>query len=132
MGQSTLLYDADCGFCRWSLARVLRWDRRQALRPLALQNPEADELLADLDEGRRRGSWHLVTAEGRVYSGGDAVAPLADLLPGGAPVAALARLFPATTRRLYRFVARHRGDLGRRLGADACTVADELQKQPRS
>jgi predicted DCC family thiol-disulfide oxidoreductase YuxK len=132
MGQSTLLYDADCGFCRWSLVRVLRWDRRNAVRPLALQNPEADELLADLDEDRRLASWHLVTADGRVYSGGDAVAPLADLLPGGAPVATLARVFPATTRRLYDWVRRHRDGLGRRVGADACMAGDEVQKQPRS
>ena len=81
---------------------------------------------------QRFASWHLVTADGRVYSGGDAVAPLADLLPGGAPVAALARVFPATTRSVYDWVTRHRDGLGRRVGADACIVADELQKQPRS
>ena len=29
----TLLYDRDCGFCRWSLAWFLCWDRRHVLRP---------------------------------------------------------------------------------------------------
>jgi predicted DCC family thiol-disulfide oxidoreductase YuxK len=30
----TVLYDSDCGFCRWSLAMILSADRRHALRLL--------------------------------------------------------------------------------------------------
>ncbi len=122
MDRATLLYDEDCGFCRWSLANILRWDRRGAVRPVALQDPEAEELLDGMDAERKMASWHLVTPEGRIYSGGDAVPPLAKLLPAGAPVAALARSFPGTTRRLYGWVADHRDELGRRLGTKACSV----------
>src|SRR5436190_23119771 len=32
MAQATLLYDRDCGFCRWLLGKVLAWDRRGVLR----------------------------------------------------------------------------------------------------
>ena len=48
-----VLYDADCGFCKWALAGVLRWDRAGRLRPIALQRPEADELLAELSGEER-------------------------------------------------------------------------------
>jgi predicted DCC family thiol-disulfide oxidoreductase YuxK len=118
-----VLYDADCGFCRWSLDRLLRWDRRgRRLRAVAIQSEEGDRLLADLREEDRLASWHLVTPDGRRYSGGAATAPLARLLPAGAPVAFLAETFPRTTDRLYRWVARNRDVLGRRLGAQACAV----------
>src|SRR5437879_10421332 len=122
MERSILLYDADCGFCRWSLAKILRWDSRGRIRPVPLQAPEADRLLAGMDEERKMASWHLVTADGRVYSAGDAVPPLARLLPGGAPLAWLAGAFPGATDRLYRWVADHREWLGGRLGAEACSV----------
>jgi len=51
-----------------------------------------------------------------------AVAPLLRLLPGGAPLAAMADAFPATTDRLYIWVARNRGRLGELIGADRCAV----------
>jgi predicted DCC family thiol-disulfide oxidoreductase YuxK len=111
----SLLYDNDCGFCRWMLARVTAWDRRGLVRPVALQDPRADDLLGVMDEDRKMGSWHVITAAGSVHSGGSGVAPLMDVLPGGAPLAALARRFPRATDRLYRLAADNRGLLGRSL-----------------
>jgi predicted DCC family thiol-disulfide oxidoreductase YuxK len=112
-GRAILLYDADCRFCCWSLNRVLAWDRRGRLCPLALQNPEADRLLAGIDARRRMDSWHLVTAGGDVSSAGRAVAPLLRLLPGGSAPARLAEAFPRLTDDAYAFVARHRSQLSR-------------------
>jgi predicted DCC family thiol-disulfide oxidoreductase YuxK len=109
--RANVVYDRDCGFCRWSLAKLLAWDRRRVLRPVALQSPEAGALPTD--------SWHLVTEDGRVHSAGSAVEPLMRLLPGGAPLAAIAHAFPRLTDRTYRFVADHRGGLGRLLPAGA-------------
>ena len=43
-----VLYDGDCGLCKWLLAGLLRFDRAGRLRPLALQRPEAEALLADV------------------------------------------------------------------------------------
>jgi predicted DCC family thiol-disulfide oxidoreductase YuxK len=117
-----LLYDSDCGFCRWSVDKVLSWDRRQRLRPVALQDPEADGLLGGMDEDVKMSSWHLVTAEGRVYSAGAAVPRLLRLLPGGRPFAAVFSAFPGVTERLYRLVARNRDRFGRLVGAAACAV----------
>jgi predicted DCC family thiol-disulfide oxidoreductase YuxK len=119
---ATLLYDADCGFCRWSAAWILRWDRRRRLRAVALQDPEADRLLSGMAPERRAASWHLVAGE-RVVSAGAAVAHLARLLPGGVAIAALAEAMPGPTDRAYRWVAAHRDGLGRALGRRACAVA---------
>src|SRR5207253_393836 len=99
--------DPACGFCRWSLGRLLALDRERRLRPVALGTPEADDLLSDLHPEERAASWHLVAPDGRRASGGAAAAPLLRLLPGGrAPAAILARA-PGTTDRAYRWVADH-------------------------
>ena len=59
MSEATLLYDADCGFCRWSIDRIKRWDRGDALRVLPIQSAEGQTLLGDMDEDQRMASWHL-------------------------------------------------------------------------
>jgi predicted DCC family thiol-disulfide oxidoreductase YuxK len=120
--QATLLYDSDCGFCRWSVDKVLAWDRRGSLRPVALQTPEAAELLDDMAEERRMASWHLVTSEGKVYSRGAAAPPLLRMLPGGSPLAAVLAAFPGVTDRVYGWVTEHRDRLGRIVGSEACSV----------
>jgi predicted DCC family thiol-disulfide oxidoreductase YuxK len=122
MKQAVVLYDSDCGFCRWALDKILQWDRARSLRPVALQDAEAAELLDGMAEEKRMASWHLVTADGKVYSGGAAAAPLLRLLPGGSPVASLLAAFPGPTERSYRWVARNRDRLGRLVGERACAV----------
>ena len=108
-----LIYDADCGFCRWSLARVLALDRAHRLRPVALGTPEADALLADMAPDERAASWHLVSPAGRRTSAGAAAPPLLRLLKGGRLPAALLARMPRLTDRAYRWVAEHRSWLGR-------------------
>jgi predicted DCC family thiol-disulfide oxidoreductase YuxK len=108
-----VLYDAECGFCMWLLAALLRWDRASRLRPLALQRRAAAELLADLSLQTRMESWHLISPAGERRSAGAALPALLRLLPGGRhPAEALAR-FPALTERSYRWVAEHRSELSK-------------------
>jgi predicted DCC family thiol-disulfide oxidoreductase YuxK len=122
---ATLFYDSDCGICRWSVAKVAAWDRRGAVRLVPLQDRTiADRLLEHLDQQTRMSSWHLVTADGRVRSAGRGVAPLLELLPGGAPAAWLVRTAPAFTDSVYRFVAGHRSALGRLVTRGARERAD--------
>jgi predicted DCC family thiol-disulfide oxidoreductase YuxK len=109
MTEAAILYDRSCSFCRRSVERVLRWDRNRRLRPVALQDPEADALLGGMREEERMASWHLVAADGTVYSAGAAFPPLLRLLPGGRPLGALAAAFPGLTERAYQHVARTRG-----------------------
>ena len=120
---AAILYDADCGFCKWSLNKVLAWDRRRRLRPVAIQSDEGQRLLAGVPEAERLDSWHLVLTSGEVRSAGAAAEPLARLLPGGAPLALGFRAFPRITERAYRYVADHRDRFARLVGVDAsCQV----------
>jgi predicted DCC family thiol-disulfide oxidoreductase YuxK len=122
MSQLVLLYDEDCGFCRWSVTKILAWDRGRRLRAAPLQGAEATRLLVDIDSDLRMASAHVVSPNGLVYSGGAIAEPLLRTLPGGRPFAALARVMPRATEHTYRFVARHREQLGRYLGVERCSV----------
>jgi predicted DCC family thiol-disulfide oxidoreductase YuxK len=82
------------------------------LRPVALQDQEADRLLAGMPQEVREASWHLVEPDGRVHSAGAAFPPLLRLLPRGRRLAAVFARFPNATERGYRWVADHRGVLG--------------------
>jgi predicted DCC family thiol-disulfide oxidoreductase YuxK len=119
-----VLYDADCGFCRWALGVILAWDRRRRLRPVAIDSPEGAGLLSDLDRERRQGSWHFVDRAGSRSSGGLAAVPLLRQLPGGGPLASMAERLPRVTERGYAWVARNRGRLGKAIPAGAKARAD--------
>jgi predicted DCC family thiol-disulfide oxidoreductase YuxK len=112
-GGHAILYDAECGFCRAALNKVLAWDRRRRLRPVAIQSEEGQRLLRSVPEDRRLESWHLVAPDGTVRSAGAGAGPLARLLPGGRPLAATFERFPRVTDRAYRWVAEHRAGLAR-------------------
>ena len=116
MSEAVILYDEDCGFCRWAVDKLLAWDRAGRLRPAALQGPQADRLLRGLNEETKMASWHLVI-DGNVYSGGAVAAPLLRLLPGGRPLAPVVAAFPGVSDRGYRLVARNRDRFGRLAGA---------------
>ena len=124
MAQAILLYDRDCGFCRWCLGKVLAWDRRGAVRPVAIQSEEGDRLLTGMPEEERLGSWHLIDAEGTVRSAGDAFPGLFRLLPGGAPLAGLISRAPRATDRAYRWVAANRSRWGKLVTDGAKRRAD--------
>ncbi|HEX6695511.1 MAG TPA: DCC1-like thiol-disulfide oxidoreductase family protein [Solirubrobacteraceae bacterium] len=121
----TVLYDLDCGFCRWSIGRLLAWDRVGRLRPLPIQSAEGQRLLADLTPEARLATAHAIDGAGRRTSGGDALAPIAAVLPGGAPLAALGRRAPALARAGYRAVAGRRSLFGRLVSDAAKARADE-------
>jgi predicted DCC family thiol-disulfide oxidoreductase YuxK len=140
--QAIVIYDNDCGFCRWSLAVLLSRDAerpedRRALRPLPLGTPEADYLLHDLTVEERAASWHLIidppgpdqlsfdTAPLR-FSAGAAFAPVLRLLPRGRRLAWLVARVPGPAERGYRWVAGHRRLLGRFVPRGARDWADEV------
>jgi predicted DCC family thiol-disulfide oxidoreductase YuxK len=104
---------------------VLRLDRHKQLRPVALQDSEADLLLAGMPAGQRMASWHFVGEDGRVYSGGEAFAPLLRLIPGGAPLARALDAAPAIADHGYRAVAERRSFFGRLIPASSKARAQE-------
>jgi predicted DCC family thiol-disulfide oxidoreductase YuxK len=99
-----LLYDADCGVCKFIVARVLELDRGR-YRPLAIQDPRSAELLPGTTEEERLRSFHIVDPDGTVRSAGEG---LAELIPG------LSR-FPRLAARAYWLVADNRTRLGKLL-----------------
>lgn len=121
-----VLYDEDCGFCRWSMAWALRHDAGKRLVAVPIQSPLGAELLAELDEHERLRSAHVIDEHGARRSGGAAAA---DVLGALAPTRALGRLAnraPAPTSLLYGYVASHRHGFGRFVGERARRNADEL------
>src|ERR1700704_4168407 len=90
MERATVLYDVDCGFCRWALAKLLAWDRAGALRPVAIQDAAGQGLLAGMDEDLRLASWHLAFPDGRLYPAGPALVQALPLLRGGRPLGTVA------------------------------------------
>jgi predicted DCC family thiol-disulfide oxidoreductase YuxK len=85
------------------------------LRALPLQDPRAQSLLPNVDQQQKMASWHLITQNGRVHSGGKAVPHLLRLLPGGRPIAWLAGLLPGVVDRVYELISRNRSRLARYL-----------------
>ncbi len=121
-----VLYDADCGFCRWAVAWVLTRDTEHALVPIAIQSAYGSELLAGLPVDDRLRSAHTIAADGRIHSGGAAAADVLSALQRTQVLGWLARELPRTTALLYRLVAARRASFGRLVGATARQRADEL------
>ena len=119
-GRSVVLYDEDCAFCKWSLEKILAWDRSRRLRAVPIQSDEGERLLAGVDPSLRLDSWHFVSSDGMLFSAGAAVRPLVRVLPLGRPLAMVFGAFPGLTERAYRYVAGRRDRWARllRLGAD--------------
>jgi predicted DCC family thiol-disulfide oxidoreductase YuxK len=125
-GRSVVLYDADCTFCKWSLEKILAWDRSRRLTPIPIQSEVGERLLAEVDPSQRLDSWHFVSSDGTLFSAGAAVRPLVRILPLGRPLATIFGAFPGLTERAYRYVAGHRGRWARLLRLD---VDRELRRR---
>jgi predicted DCC family thiol-disulfide oxidoreductase YuxK len=122
----TVLYDGDCGLCKALLALLLRLDRGGRLRPVPIQSEIGERLLAEVPREERLRSWHLVTSDGAVHSGGAGIPAALAVLPAGRALARLTSLLPGPTSRAYEWVADHRSLLGRPLGPGARRWADRV------
>lgn len=111
--RAIVLYDEDCGFCRWSAALIEAWDRRGQIRTLAIQSSEGQQLLEPVPSQSRLDSFHLVEPDGSVHSAGAAAAPLLRRLPLGRLPSRMAQAMPRATNRAYFFVADRRTFFGR-------------------
>lgn len=127
-----VLYDGECGLCKWLLAGLLRFDRAGRLRPVALQRPEAEALLDDLDPAEWMASMHVVSPEGWRSSGGEALPSLLRLLRGGRLPAAVLERFPRLADAGYRWVAAHRIGISRFVPGPAKRRAAERVRERES
>ena len=111
-----LLYDRDCGICsavsRW--IRALDWRRR--IRLQSIQSSRS--ILVGIPEDRMLDALHVVSPDGRVTTGGDAVPTLIGAFPIGAGVERILRGSAAlmgVVHRFYGFLTRFRDRLVCRL-----------------
>jgi predicted DCC family thiol-disulfide oxidoreductase YuxK len=125
-----VLYDADCGFCRWATAWAVRRDRRHVLVTVPIQSPLGSELLQDVVPGDRLRSAHVVRDDGCRRSGGAAAADVLSVLPSTRMLGRTAHRLPGTTALLYGVVAARRTSFGRLVGAEARRRADDLLGAP--
>lgn len=130
----TLLYDANCGFCRWSVAWILRHVPAGSVVPATIQSPHGDGLLeaAGVPAEDRLRSAHAHRAGDppqALRSGGDIVDLVAPLLQGtdGRVMGLLSRAVPVPLRRLaYGQVAANRIAIGRLVSQRRRAEADAL------
>jgi len=102
-----LLYDGACAVCTRIATRFAR-----SVEIAPIQGELGARLLRHLTPPERLAAMHIALPDGRVRTGGDAIAPLlrATRL---AVLAPLAEVAPCLTRRAYALVVRHRALLGR-------------------
>ncbi len=93
---------------------------------MAIQSPQGERLLADVPPDLRLRTAHAVTADGQVFSGGDAAVVVAGALkgPGWRAIEHVAQALPGPVRATYGLVAEHREHIGRLVSADARAAAD--------
>jgi predicted DCC family thiol-disulfide oxidoreductase YuxK len=128
MDPITVLFDEDCGLCRWSADKLQARDAEGALRFVGIRSETGRTILRTIDMETRLASWHVAAENGALWSGGAAIPVVARRLRGGAPIAWLAETFPDTTERLYRWIAAHRLVFARFLGEQACAVKPSVQR----
>ncbi len=120
-----VFYDEECGYCRWSVAQLLRLDRDRRLRLIAIQSPLGERMLADVPTELRLESAHLIDADGTLLSGGAAAAPIAAALPSLARTAPLLRRLSRPVNGGYKLVAANREQFGRLVGRSSRERADQ-------
>lgn len=113
-GEAILFYDGECRLCRRAIGILRRWDRAGRIACLAYQHPLVPRLMPDLSRAELQRAMILVGPRGRRYAGAESLPRIMSLLPGGFPLRLLFEVpgVPGFVRRLYRWVADHRHDLG--------------------
>jgi predicted DCC family thiol-disulfide oxidoreductase YuxK len=111
--RAIVLYDHDCGFCRWTLGLMLAWDRDHRLWPAPILGPVGERWLAGMSVEARLASWHIVEDGGSVSSAGGGIVRILEYVPGGRLVGLPLRLVPWAVERAYWFVAGRRSRLSR-------------------
>lgn len=79
----TLVYDSGCGSCMLFKDAVELLDAKRAMEYIGLVDAESSGRLDAVDPALRQRSFHLISPNGRVWSGAGALPGLAVFLPGG-------------------------------------------------
>ncbi len=122
-GRYVVLYDGHCRFCTAGARKLLGWMGKVDVELADFQTPGVLERFPGLTYEKCMERLHLVTPDGRVFAGAEAVARAAGTRPVLGKVA-LVYFVPGLRQlldRLYRIIAAHRYRLmGRAVAAGAC------------
>jgi predicted DCC family thiol-disulfide oxidoreductase YuxK len=121
MTRSTIIYDGACGLCRHSVDWIRARDRDGAFEYLPYQSEELVVRFPGVTRAACERALHLVTGDGSVLVGADALPVILVRLPGWkifAPLLAWRPLQPLS-RRLYGRIARARRGSGTAQPEDA-------------
>ena len=112
--KTLVLYDGNCGFCRWSVTLAGRLDKRERLEPVALQTPGVLERFG-VPRAEAEKALHVVAPDGSVHKAGNALRVMASELPWVWPLRFLWLIpgFSWLADRAYFLVANNRGRLAR-------------------
>ncbi|HTQ96712.1 MAG TPA: DUF393 domain-containing protein [Candidatus Acidoferrum sp.] len=81
MPELTILYDGACSLCRASVGRLSRFDKRNRIEILDLNDPSVPVRFPNIDREAAMRLMQAVDSKGHVWSGADAWAHIGLLLP---------------------------------------------------
>ena len=116
-----LIYDGRCGFCRQEAARLERWSGGR-IRPASFHDPGVLEQHPSLTREQCEQAIQMISPDGRIFSGAEAVARIALQHPW-LRLAAWLYFVPGLRQAAdgaYRLIARNRY----RLPGGACADSD--------
>ena len=116
-----LIFDDTCGFCRRGV-RLLRWlDWFNTVEPVPLSAAGECMKRHSISRDAMAASMHLVTRDGAVFAGAEAIREFGLRMPLLFPIALLLRLGFALrlAKRGYRFVSANRYRISRQPSCDS-------------
>ena len=130
MDQATLIYDGECPFCRRAAAWARRNARANAIETLPCQDEARERRFPEITRERCMTAMQLVTPEGEVFSGEEALPRLMELMKGWHWAARFLRLpgVRHVSPAAYRWFARHRYGLAALAGherGETCGIEDK-------
>lgn len=126
-----IFYDATCGLCTASYLRFGPMTERRGFKWIPLQDRRVQDLLG-LENGELPGEMKLLTRQGRMLGGADAVLFVARHIWWGWP-AWLASHLPGVRpilRAVYRWVARNRHRVSDACGFDPARPTTDAASPP--
>ena len=127
MNRATLIYDGECPFCSRAAAWALRHARGNTIETLPCQDENRETRFPEITREQCLKAMQLVTAEGRVFSGEEALPPLMELMKGWRWLGRILRLpgIRHASPAAYRWFANHRYALAALAGhkrRETCTI----------
>jgi predicted DCC family thiol-disulfide oxidoreductase YuxK len=98
-----LAYDADCGPCTRFAHVVNSLDKYEKIDFISLTIADQRGLLARISAPVRYRSFHLISPNGEVKSGSEALVELIAILPGGKIISPITNYFPGG-KLIVRFI----------------------------